>query len=29
MGKAADRFGFGRLVLQNVPMLFEKTVFGP
>jgi hypothetical protein len=28
-GKAADRFGLGRLVLQNVPMLFKKTVFEP
>ncbi len=25
--KAADRFGFGRLVLQDVPMLFQQTVF--
>src|SRR5277367_1484288 len=28
-GKAADRFGLGRLVLQNVPMLSKKTVFEP
>src|ERR1700685_531239 len=28
-GKAAHRFGLGRLVLQNVPMLSEKTVFEP
>src|ERR1700677_2414704 len=28
-GKAADRFGLGRLVLQHVPMLFENTVFEP
>src|ERR1700723_556864 len=28
-GKAAHRFGLGRLVLQNVPMLFKKTVFEP
>src|SRR5580692_9416982 len=28
-GKAADRLGLGRLVLQNVPMLFKKTVFEP
>src|SRR5580693_3029168 len=28
-GKAAHRFGLGRLVLQNVPMLFEKTAFEP
>src|ERR1700677_5364913 len=27
--KAAHGFGLGRLVLQNVPMLFEKTVFEP
>src|ERR1700691_136723 len=27
--KAAHRIGLGRLVLQNVPMLFEKTVFEP
>src|ERR1700683_3063500 len=27
--KAAHRFGFGCLVLQNVPMLFEKAVFEP
>src|SRR5277367_402063 len=27
--KAADGLGLGRLVLQNVPMLFEKTVFEP
>ena len=28
-GKTAHRFGLGRLVLQNVPMLFEKTAFEP
>ena len=26
-GEAADRFGLGRLVLQNVPVLFKNTVF--
>ena len=29
MGKAAGRFGLGRLVLQDVPMLLKKTVFEP
>src|ERR1700689_1819684 len=28
-GKAAQRLGLGCLVLQNVPMLFEKPVFEP
>ena len=28
-GEAADRFGLGRLILQNVPMLFEKAAFEP
>jgi len=28
-GKPTHRFGLGRLVLQNVPMLSEKTVFEP
>src|ERR1700679_654160 len=28
-GKTAHRFGLGRLILQNVPMLFKKTVFEP
>ena len=28
-GKAAHRFGLGRLILQNVPMLFKNTVFEP
>src|SRR5277367_2537619 len=28
-GKAADRFGLGRLVLQNVPMLLKETLFEP
>src|ERR1700727_2186148 len=28
-GKATRGFGLGRLVLQNVPMLSEKTVFEP
>src|ERR1700724_2210454 len=28
-GKAADRFGLGRLVLQNVPMLFKNAAFEP
>lgn len=27
--KAAHRFGLGRLVLQNVPMLFEKPALEP
>src|SRR3984957_21300816 len=27
--KATDRFGLGRFVLQNVPMLSKKTVFEP
>src|ERR1700752_1807004 len=28
-GKPAHRFGLGRLVLQNVPMLSKKSVFEP
>jgi hypothetical protein len=28
-GKAADRFSFGGIVLQNVPMLSKNTVFEP
>ena len=28
-GKATDRFGLARLVLQNVPMLFKNAVFEP
>jgi hypothetical protein len=26
-GKAADGFGLGRLVLQDIPMLLKETVF--